>query len=254
MNHNLTRTYEIITISLGIISALIVVIIGYLVHSTLGAISSFSTVLIAFTTLIVVLELDNRGKIVEAVSEKPKIKPISEQDFYDEFLKDLKGSKQKVRLTYFHNKSPLETEDDSKKDYYMNLSKIIKNKSDVKFYRIIRDIPQMSEWVKSIVSELKGSANFSLGCLPNTNQDRGSIGEIAVQCIDMNKVYLVAISSQDEHRDPRDLYIESEDFNKVWTAYFDRLWEGSVHLIDKGSINQEEVAKLKNIKVNVDGQ
>ncbi len=172
---------------------------------------------------------------------------IAEAEFYDRFSEALRAAKTRVRLSYMSNRSPLQSRNPVMKDYYERLPSEIRKRQSVEFKRLMRAAPGVGDWLEQMVRELKDAANFSLACIPGTDPKVENVPIVAVQCVDEDEVFFVAVGEQQESRDPRDLYVESEEFNRIWTQYYDRLWNAALLVIDRGRINDSNLAKVRQL-------
>ncbi|MFB6225195.1 MAG: hypothetical protein ABEI13_01940 [Candidatus Paceibacteria bacterium] len=175
------------------------------------------------------------------------VEPIHESDFYDRFQMDVRNADRKVFITYFKNESPYESNDAETISYYDNLSRIIENKADenVRFRRIIRGLPEMENWIDTLLETHEGNHNYSLCCVLDDTDDPHLDGHIPVQLTDNDITYFVAVGEQRETSAPRDMRIKSEEINSQWTDYNNRIWNKSLKLIDRGRIQEEAVEEYK---------
>lgn len=185
---------------------------------------------------------DDLDILVNSAENQAVIEPVRESSFYDRWKYDVKQADKRVEICYFDNRPPLQSTDEEKVAYYNEIEELTKKKSeqDVEFRRIIRANPALHEWVERMVEELEGVSKFSLACLPDENPAERLKPHVAVQLIDDEKAYFVAVGEQQERANPRDLYIESEALNSQWSRYYDRIWDDCFVILDRGSINEGE--------------
>jgi hypothetical protein len=98
-----------------------------------------------------------------------------------------------------------------------------------------------------MVLDLGRVGTFSLACLPDREPEVDAIATVSVQCIDEDQIFFVAVGEQQESRGPRDLYVESEDFNRIWNQYYDRLWNRAILVIDRGRIDDANLSKVREM-------
>lgn len=208
---------------------------------------TFSGIILLYVSLIGSAVLQLHESFLEKLSGLAEIREVPEGEFYPRFVGALHTASTHVKLTYLSIKSPLDSRSQVMRDYYRGLSAEIRKRPGVEFKRIVRAVPQLHAWIGSMVEELDGAGNFSLACLPGTDPIVDSVDAIAVQCVDDDKTFLVAVGRQQESREPRDLYVRSAEFNRVWSEYFDRLWSESVVIIDRGRVDRKNLEQVKGM-------
>ncbi|WP_135855171.1 hypothetical protein [Halorussus salinus] len=227
---------------------LLTIFTGWSTNTLLGAFISLLVVQIATTHEFLKRRLNDIDKSLEKVRKSTKnesiVDPIREPNFYSHFLQKVRSAKHQVFISYFDNKSPLDSANENKINYYREIERVTKS-SDAQFRRLIRAIPEMEEWVEELVETHKGDGNFSLACLPDNKPEKDLNEHIAVQLIDDESAYFVAVGEQRESTYPRDSYIRSEELNDQWGQYYKRLWEQSYVVIDRGRIVESEYKKYK---------
>ncbi len=170
---------------------------------------------------------------------------ISEAGWYPRFSEALRNARTRVKISYMSNKSPLDSVTPETRSYYRKLSAEIRRKTQVDFKRLVRAVPGLRSWIEAMVEDLGNVANFSLACLPDQNPDDNEIPTISVQCVDDDQVFFVAVGEQQESRGRRDMYIESEDANRIWSQYYERLWSEAIVVINRGIVDQVALAKVR---------
>jgi len=211
-------------------------------------------VVAAFASLILIQISLTLNQLEQPVSEIKRFvdnraitESIREADFYERFQRDVENAQQRVLITYFHNEDPLQSNDQEKARYYRNLENLIDEKSqqNVEFKRIIRGVPQLEGWIDHLLDQHEGAPNYSLAVTMDEEPEAVLKSHVAVQLIDDNIVYFVAIGEQQEYSDPRDMYIRSKKLNTQWERYYDRIWENSCTLINRGNILEQNVDECK---------
>jgi len=193
------------------------------------------------TTLLLRTDIEKKLKGLVPVES------ISEAEWYGRFLEALRGARTRVKLSYMSNKSPLDSKNPVLKSYYLKLPAEIRKRAPVEFRRLVRAVPGLRNWIEEMVTDLGKVGTFSLACLPDREPETDAIATVSVQCIDEDQVFLVAVGEQQESRGPRDLYVESEEFNRIWNQYYDRLWNRAFLVIDRGRIDDIALAKVREM-------
>lgn len=195
--------------------------------------------------------LDTRMRVLKSLIHRHAVvDPIYEIDFYDRFAVSVRSAIRRVDISYLHNKSPYSSQDSRKRGYYDEMVNIIKKRKAVNYKRLIRAVPDNVNWIDKMMKDFKGVANFSLACILDQCPEEESVEAVSVQLIDDNVTYLVSVGEQKQRRDPRDVYVESEEFNVLWTRYYQRLWEKSELIIDEGNINKKN---FRNVQSHIEG-
>ncbi len=214
----------------------------YLLATTIAGVELVYLGVLLSTVLQLHSDLDRKFKGLA------RVEPISEGEFYARFSAALRTARTRVKLSYMSYKSPLDTRDPIMRDYYQKLPNLVRKiRSDLEFKRLIRAVPGIRNWLEQMVTELKDVPNFSLACLVDNQPESDNITTVSVQCVDDNKVYFVAVGEQQESTGRRDLYVESEDFGKVWNQYYERLWRSAIVVIDRGRIDPANLAKVRQL-------
>jgi len=173
--------------------------------------------------------------------------PINESDFYDRFRVDVRNAEEYVFISYFDNNDPRNMADDKTVQYYEDIEDITKSFDDVKVRRLIRAVPQLEGWVDDLIDTHEGDSNFSLACVPDFEPDVDSKPHVAVQLIDRDKTYFVAVGGQEEQGEvPRDLRLEAEPVNRQWVKYYNRIWEGAFVVMSDGMVQENQLQDYKD--------
>jgi hypothetical protein len=212
-----------------------------LLATTLAAVELVYLSSILSTILILRTDVDRKFKRLAPVEA------IAEVEWYGRFLEALRGARTRVKLSYMSNKSPLDSKDPVMKNYYQKLPTEIRKKAPVEFRRLVRAVPGLRNWIEEMVLDLGRVGTFSLACLPDREPEVDAIATVSVQCIDEDQIFFVAVGEQQESRGPRDLYVESEDFNRIWNQYYDRLWNRAILVIDRGRIDDANLSKVREM-------
>ncbi|WP_135855173.1 hypothetical protein [Halorussus salinus] len=234
--------------------------------SASGLIVIFSSILLLELTIAfdyLHTKVDNMDKehqdhfknINRFVENRASIEEISEWNFYDRFMIDVRNADRHVYISYFHNENPLNSNNNDQKEYYNKIGEITKEKADdnVEFKRLIRALPQHESWIEKMKEEHEGDRNFSLACIPDNEPEKGNTAYIPVQLIDRDTTYFVAVGEQRELAEPRDTYVQSKELNKQWTRYYDRLWKDSFEIISRGKVQHDEVEKYEKHLEKIEG-
>lgn len=187
---------------------------------------------------------------LEYIQKGAKAEPIKESDFYDRFRVDVRNAEERVYISYLDNQDPRDSTDYEKAQYYEDIKEIAKNSEDVSFRRIIRGITELEDWVDSLLDEHENDSNFSLACIPDKEPHEPSKPHVSVQLIDDNVTYFVAVGEQKESgKTPRDLRLESESVSDQWTKYYNRIWEDSIVVMERGKVQEEALEEYRrNLK------
>lgn len=187
--------------------------------------------------------VDNLKTLQSFVANTATIVPIREPDFYDRLDEDIREAENHVWISYLDNKSPLESHDEDKVQYYENLGELIREKSGqgVEFRRIVRAIPNLDPWIREMLNEREGISRYSLACLPDENPDTRSKPHVSVQIIDDEITYFVAVGEQQETNEPRDMFVRSMELNDQWGRYYQRMWDDSFVILRRGQVQESEL-------------
>lgn len=190
---------------------------------------------------------DDLDSLTDFAQNQAVVRPIRESNFYENFSADVKQSEQRVDISYFDNKDPRDSEDETKVQYYEEVGDTIKRKSSegVEFRRIIRAIPELDDWVEDIIEEHEGTSRYSLACIPDSEPHIENKPHVSVQLIDGEITYFVAVGEQMEGSHPRDMCVRSEEMNSQWTRYFQSLWDDSFVVLRRGTIQEDEFKEYK---------
>lgn len=211
--------------------------------------------IIAFSTIILIQISISFNKLSEPVDDILSFtnnysvtKPVNESDFYKEFKQDVEDANHRVLITYFNNQNPLESNNSDTEHYYRNMDRLVgeKERENVEFRRIVRGVPQLEDWIDHLLNEHEGRGNYSLACTLDDEPEAALKSHVAVQLIDDDITYFVAVGEQQEYSDPRDMYVRSEELNTQWERYYDRIWEDSLLLIERGDVIQQNVNEYKS--------
>jgi hypothetical protein len=243
----LSRWYKVAAF-LGAIGIPLLLTIGplavrdsFLLATTLAGVELLYLSVVLSTTLLLRSDIERKLKGLAPVES------ISEAEWYGRFLGALHGARTRVKLSYMSNKSPLDSKDSAVKAYYQKLPAEIRKKAPVEFRRLVRAVPGLRNWIEEMVSTLGNVSTFSLGCLPDGEPQVDAVATVSVQCIDEDQVFFVAVGEQQESRGPRDLYVESEEFNRIWNQYYDRLWNRAILVVNRGRIDGVALAKVREL-------
>jgi len=194
--------------------------------------------------------------VTQFVDHRAIAEAVRESNFYDRFQVDVRNARQRVFISYFDNTNPLESNDSDTVRYYKEIEEITKAKAseDVEFRRIVRAIPQLDSWIRRMLDVHEGDPNFSMVCVKDMDPAASLKSHVSVQLIDDNITYFVAVGEQRETSQPRDSYIRSEDLNTQWSRYYDRIWDDSLLLIDRGRINEPAIEEYEEHLERIDDE
>ncbi|MHB9288111.1 hypothetical protein ACKVMT_13860 [Halobacteriales archaeon Cl-PHB] len=254
-----------ISVIIGLVLPLVVVLISLTRSlSTVTYASAFASVILLYLSFMYWEfgdQLANMGNKVESLLENTAtVIPVREPNFYERFDEDSKEAKKHVWITYFDNKSPLDTHDSDKKEYYEQVGQTIRKKSDqgVEFKRIVRAVPQVEDWVDQLIEERQGISRYSLACVPDDQPELRSNSHVSVQLIDDDITYFVAVGEQQESDEPRDMFVRSVELNDQWSRYYQRLWNESFEVVRRGQVQPDEVESfrqhLRSLEDGTDGE
>lgn len=202
-------------------------------------------IVLIYLALLVYLLQGGLEPLREMMESPPRIESIRESEFYDRFKPAVESARLRVEISYFDNTSPFDSADEAKIAYYEGIEEIIRKKEKVEFRRIIRALPGTKEWIERMVENLKGSKNFSLACVLDQNPESESLPHVSVQLIDSDLTFLVAVGEQREEQDPRDMFVRSEEFRRLWGRYFQRLWAESRVVVKRGVLDNHAFVDVK---------
>ncbi len=208
-------------------------------------IGASTAIVMVYLSIIVLRFEDQMGPVRAFVDSHPRVFEVRESEFYDRFKTSLAGANTRVEICYFDNKSPFDSADTRKKLYYDEVEGIITQKQDVWFRRIVRALPRTENWIDRMRNRLEGRSNFSLACVLDDEPESESLPHVSVQLIDSEITYLVAVGEQRETQFPRDILIHSPEINRVWSRYYQRLWDESTVIMDRGTVDEAAVLAVK---------
>ncbi|WP_435147654.1 hypothetical protein [Halobaculum sp. P14] len=235
----------------GVLLAIFIAVIesfGGPLLSTNQLIATYASLLFIQIAIVLNRSLESLSPVVSYVENRAITEPIWESDFYNRFRSDVQTSEQRVHISYFDNSDPRQSHTTRTANYYEEIGDIISDKTaeDVKFRRIIRGVPQLESWVDDLLEERQGNGNYSLACILDEEPEEDLKSHVAVQLIDDDIVYFVAIGEQQESNNPRDIRVESKELNEQWQRYYDRIWDDSCVLMRRGEINQGNLAQYRS--------
>lgn len=256
-----------ISVIIGLILPLIVIIISLIRDiASVAYASAFASAILLYLSFMYwefgdQLEdfNDNLKDLKSYVANTATITPIREPNFYDRLCVDIEEADNRVWISYLDNKSPLESHDDGKVSYYEELGEIIEEKSSggVEFRRLVRAIPQMDSFIQQMLENREGISRYSLACLPDDNPQDRSKPHVAVQLVDDDITYFVAVGEQQETVEPRDMFIRSMELNDQWSRYYQRMWNESYEILRRGQIQPDELEAyeehIDSLRDDVDG-
>ena len=188
--------------------------------------------------------LDSMRNLLETEAH---VEYLSEEEFYSRFLYLLRNeAKENVWITYLDVHPPVLSKYRYKRGYYDELTPLIKE-STVKFKRILRATKQNLSWVEKLVEELRGHDNFSLACYRDPDTFSPSVPAVSLQRIDDEHTFIVALAEQEATTKERDIYIKSSKFATYAIKYYQRLWEKSIKIIERGEVKQDKLDELRKL-------
>jgi hypothetical protein len=242
-----------ISVIIGLVLPLFVIVISLTRGlPTVAYASAFTSVILLFLSFMYWELGDQIAEVSSNVSSllenTATIDAVREANFYERFDEDTREAENHVWISYFDNKSPLDTHDEEKKEYYEELGDIIQNKSNqgVEFRRVVRAVPQLEDWVDELIEEREGISRYSLACVPDDEPRARSNSHISVQLIDDDITYFVAVGEQQESDEPRDMFVRSVELNDQWTRYYQRIWNESYEVLRRGQVQDDELQNYKD--------
>lgn len=242
-----------ISVIIGLVLPLLVILISLTRNlSTVTYASAFASVILLYLSFMYwelgdqIAEISSNVKSL--LENTATIMPVREPNFYDRFDKDTLEAEKHVWISYFDNKSPLNTHDEEKREYYENLGGLIQKKSNegVEFKRVVRAVPQLESWVDQLIDERQGISRYSLACVPDRKPEERSNSHVSVQLIDDDITYFVAVGEQQESDEPRDMFVRSVELNDQWSRYYQRIWNDSFEVLRRGQVQDDEVEAYKD--------
>jgi hypothetical protein len=168
------------------------------------------------------------------------IQRVKDKTFYSDFKHAAENAEHVVKICYFAPYPPEEYSSKDRKKYYANMLDLMKKRPNTDFKRIVRRTEKNDPWIRELMDELKGRSNIHISLL---DRDLPSSFEmplaLSVQVIDDLKVWLVATASHESEGRFRDIYIENAELAAAISDYYDRLWNLSVKVLDRGVITTE---------------
>ena len=163
--------------------------------------------------------------------------PLSESDFYNHFRSAVEVARHSVRIAYLAPYPPTEVAYEHRRRYYEEILELMKRRTDVSFKRLVRASPKNKPWIAELLSELRDKPNVDIAMLTrDVPADFGLPLALSVQVIDSDKSWIVAIGSHEREGDFRDIYIENADLASGLAEYYNRIWQMSERLLDRGRL------------------
>jgi hypothetical protein len=177
------------------------------------------------------------------------VKRLTDSQFYNEFLYAVREAQHSVRIAYLAPYPPSDVRYEHRKKYDKEILELMKERTNITFKRLIRDSPRNHTWVADLIRALKDKPNIEISLLKGDLSPENGMGlAMSVQVVDENKAWLVALRTHEIEDEFRDIYIENPDVTTGLTAYYDRIWEASTQLLDRGRITEEGEALLRKFE------
>jgi hypothetical protein len=174
------------------------------------------------------------------------VRRLSESDFYNHFRCAVEEAQHSVRIAYLAPYPPTEVAYKHRKRYYEEILELMKRRTDLTFKRLVRASPKNDRWIADLLHELRDRPNVDIAMLTRDLPSECDLPlALSVQVIDDDKSWIVAIGSHEREGDFRDIYIENADLAKGLAEYYNRIWQVSDKLLDRGRLTTAGQALLQ---------
>lgn len=187
-------------------------------------------------------------KIIETLANIPRIELFHEEEFYSNFRYIIKNSRNNVDITHLALESPIGSKKPEQKTYYSELVKTVKSKQNVIFRRVERVSKEKIEWIEQLLHDFTNVNNFSLYCILDPRESRGSelSDLVSVQRVDNEHTFIVALLEHTSTTGFRDIYIRDKSITDFFREYYQkRLIQKATPIIVNGRPDLEAWNKIK---------
>jgi hypothetical protein len=165
------------------------------------------------------------------------VRRLRESDFYNHFRSAVEDAQHSVRIAYLAPYPPTEVAYKHRKRYYEEILELMKRRTDLTFKRLVRASAKNDAWIAEMLDDLRDRPNIDIAMLTrDLPPDCDLPLTLSVQVIDDDKCWIVAIASHEREGDFRDVYVENADLAKGLGEYYNRIWQVSDKLLDRGRV------------------
>lgn len=165
----------------------------------------------------------------------------TDEQFYPRWAGELASAKSTVDITYMHGFPPDLNPKKTKKGYYRDFIKVAQH-SKATIRRVDRATKENLAWIKKVAKAFDGKPNLSYAVWVGEHR------RLAVQTIDEEVTYVVAIGEEETFGIPRDARVRSKDYTRLWRKYYDTMWNDStncVRIVSQGRLHQDALDKIE---------
>jgi hypothetical protein len=178
-----------------------------------------------------------------------KVLKLKDFQFYTHFKSAVELADHSVRISYHAPYPPTDVSFKERKKYYDEILALMKRSQRVHFKRLVRSTPRNDVWLMELIRECDGRSNIDIASLDSDVQPHVEMPlAMSVQIVDEKQCWLVAISTHERDAEYRDLYVENQDVAICMRDYFDRIWDHSTLLLNRGRITEAGEALIARVR------
>lgn len=167
------------------------------------------------------------------------IRPLTDGEFYDEFLSAAKSATSIVRIAYLSPTPPLRAAPRDREKYYSEIADLVRRRENVQFFRLIRRSDANLEWIVSFIRDFDGVSNMSVALIDDAPEAKPSSIGLSVQIVDDKQSWLVALDGHERRGRYRDIAVDNPLFADGMTKYYERLWDLGAEILRNGQPTTE---------------
>jgi hypothetical protein len=193
----------------------------------------------ALTLMLIKGSQDQSSAFAELRSAFPLtiVRRLRESDFYNHFRSAVEDARHSVRIAYLAPYPPTEVAYEHRKRYYEEILELMRRRTDLTFKRLVRASPKNDRWIAEMLDDLRDRPNVDIAMLTRDLPPEFDLPlALSVQVIDDDKSWIVAIASHEREGDFTDVYVENGDLAKGLAEYYNRIWQVSEKLLDRGRV------------------
>jgi hypothetical protein len=197
-------------------------------------------VFLGILSALVLESVESLRTIQYQLSRPHEVDVYTDEQFYPQLARDFSAATSTVDISYMHTSPPDANPKKAKKDYYGNFMKSAQQ-STATIRRIDRATLQNIEWITRISEGFSGNPNLSYAVWT------GGERRLAVQTIDGEITFMVAVGQEEVYGIPRDGRVKSVGFTKLWRGYYDNMWGDPkcIRLVTSGTVDAAALSKLE---------
>lgn len=160
------------------------------------------------------------------------VMPSHEREFYSLWPAQMATAQHNVDVTHLGPKPPQHRHGKEEKHYFQDLKRSVKSCA-AQVRRVERLTTEKLVWIRGLVKDLEGIANFSLRAYLDPLPDEMPAA-LSVCRVDERYAWIVAIAEHESTTSFRDLMLTGASVQLVAKYFQERLWRRSIPIIDHG--------------------